>query len=59
MNVKVKILNCNLGPLVSFVLCPESYKSVKLVSEKPMALEVEVNSKEKSGPILVVRMAGT
>lgn len=55
VNVNVKILNCSLGPLVMFCkLCPESYKSVKLVSGKPVALEIEVNRRERTGSFLVV-----
>lgn len=56
MNVNVKILNCNLGPLVSFVDSAQrvTYKSVKLVSGKQLALEVEVSRMERSEPILVI-----
>lgn len=56
MNVNVKIQNCNLGPLVSFVDSAQrvTYKSVKLVSGKQLALEVEVSRMERSEPILVI-----
>lgn len=55
VNGNVKILNCGLGPLVMFrKLCLESYKSVKLVSGKPVALEMEVNRRERAGSFLVV-----
>lgn len=53
MNVKVKILNYNIGPLVSFVNSAQrvTSKSVKLVSGELMALKIEVSRVEKSGPI--------
>lgn len=55
VNVKVKILNYNLGPLVMFCkLCPEACKLGKSLNEKPVALEAEVNRRERSGPVLVI-----
>lgn len=56
VNVNVNILNYNLGPLASFVDSARrvTYKSVKLVSGKLMALEVEVSRMERSEPILVI-----
>lgn len=53
VNVNVKILNCSLGPWVIFCeLCPEGYKSVELVREKPVALEID--GRERAGSFLVV-----
>jgi len=35
-------------------LCPEGYRSVELVRGKPVALEIEVNGRERAGSFLVV-----